>query len=192
MVEQIIGILGFTAFASILLAALADMILSLLWVKGYFTSGLLVYSQSISINARHSNIPSSDLLTKKLYSFLMGGYIFREIDKNIHGFRRKFFSFAPRPMLHGSITFDVQENLVTVNGYPDWFMVAFSIMWLVIVPLMWLVEGVVINKESILLAIGYVLFYSLIVAFLYITDYYRLKYILVVAVDLWSRKYVVE
>jgi len=74
------------------------------------------------------------LLNKKLYSFLMGGFIFREIDTNTFGFRRKFFSFALKPMLHGSIIFDLQNNQITVKGYPDWFMVAFSIMWLFTVP----------------------------------------------------------
>jgi len=192
MIEQIVGTLGFIAFASILLSALADVILSLIWAKRYFTCGVLLFSQSVSINARHTNIPSADLLNQRLYSFLMGGYIFRELDTNTHGFRRKFFSFAPRPMLHGSVTFDFQKNLVVVKGYPAWFMVAFSIMWILIVPLMRLAEGVTFDRELLLLPIGYVCFYGLIVGILYVMDYYRLKYILAVTVDLWSRKHVAE
>ena len=192
MVEQIAGILGFITFASIFLSALADTILSLIWAKGYFTSGVLLFSQSISVNARHTNIPSADLLNKRLYSFLMGGFVFRELDGNTHGFRRKFFSFSPKPMLHGSINFDFQQNLVIVKGYPDWFMVAFSIMWLLIVPLMRLAEGVIFDEQLLLLAVGYVAFYGLIVGILYVMDYYRLKYILAVAVELWNRKHVAE
>ena len=192
MVEQIAGILSFITFASILLSALADSILSLIWAKGYFTSGVLLFSQSISVNARHTNIPSDDLLNKRLYSFLMGGFVFRKLDENTHGFRRKFFSFSPKPMLHGSINFDFQQNLVVVKGYPDWFVVAFSTMWLLMVPITWLVEGVTFDKQLLLLAIGYAAFYGLIVGILYVMDYYRLKYILAVAVELWRRKYVPE
>ena len=192
MVEQIVGILGFTAFASILLSALADTILSLLWAKRYFTFGVLLFSQSIAINARHTNIPSANLLNKRLYSFLMGGFVFRELDTNTYGFRRKFFSFTPGTMLHGSIIFDFQQNLVVVKGYLNWSLVAFSIMWLLLVPLMWSILNVTFTERLLLLIIGSSSYYCLMMGILYLMDYYRLKNIVAVAAELWSRKYVVE
>jgi hypothetical protein len=193
MSDILTGIIGFATFASILLSALADTILSATWTKTYFTSGVLLFVRRISIDAHYTNIPPSSRLNKRLYSFLMGGFIFKELDENKHGFRRKFFCFALNTILHGVIIFDAENRQITVKGYVDWFMISYSIMWLFSVPIMWLTANFTfVEQQSPLMAIGYVTFYCLIVGLMYLMDYYRLKKIATVAAELWSRKYVIN
>ena len=192
MADTIAGILGFTAFVLLILSGLADIILSATWTKWYFTSGVRVFNLLTAIESRHTNTPSASLLNKKLHSFWMGGFIFKEMEENNYAFRRKFFAFAPNPILHGLIKFDTENNLIVVNGYLGWFSVSFSIVWLVLVPLATLIAGVTFTEEFLLLAVVYVAFYCWIDGILYIMDYYRLKKIATVSAELWSRSYVGE
>jgi hypothetical protein len=73
MSDKLTGILGFIAFASIILSGLADIILPVTWTKWYFASGALLFSQSVSIKERHTTIPPAALFNKRLDSFLMSG-----------------------------------------------------------------------------------------------------------------------
>ena len=148
MADTIAGILGFTAFVLLILSGLADIILSATWTKWYFTSGVRVFNLLIPIESRHATTPSASLLNKKLHSFWMGGFIFKEIEVNNYAFRRKFFAFAPNPILHGLVKFDTENNLIVVNGYLGWFSVSFSIMWLVLVPLATLIAGYHFYRSS--------------------------------------------
>jgi hypothetical protein len=199
MLDKLAGILGFIIFVSIILSGLADIILSVTWTKRYFTSGVLIFSQSTPISKRYTDIPSADFINKRLYSFWIGGFTLKELDANTHGFRREFFSrrffrfrFNSNPMTHGVVIFDAHQNLVTVKGYLDWFMVT-CIAGLVVVPFMLLIAGTVFAPKLALRAsgyiLGYILFSCLITGILYLIDYYRLKNILATAVELWSRKY---
>lgn len=193
MADTIAGILGLIAFASVILSGLVDSILSTRWAKVYFTSGVLLFAHNISIVARHTNIPSPSLLDTKLSSYWMGGFIFEELYPNQYAFRQKFFSLAPRPMMHGLVTFDIENDQVTVKGYLDWFMVSFSIMWLILIPLAWLIGGTTFGEQNLLLpAIGYVAFYAFIFGLLYLIDFFRLMRIATVAAELWTRKYVAD
>jgi hypothetical protein len=192
MASTIEGILGFTIFAAAILSGLADFIFSSIWAKFYFISGLRVFSQDVPVEAHHANTPSSSLLNARLYSFWMGGFIFEELDTNQYGFRRQFFSFAPRPMMHGQVIFDTENNRIIVEGYLDWFMIAFTLMWLVFVPLMWLSEGGGFTMDVLLLWVGVVAFFGLITGLLYLMDYYRLARISKIATELWSRQYLIR
>lgn len=194
MTDTIEGILGFTVFSALILSGLADIILAVTWTKIYFTSGLVLFSRHVPIGQHHTDIPSTSLLNSRLYSFWMGGFIFRELDTNHYGFRRKFFSFAPRPMMHGLLIFDTENHKVVVKGYLDWFMVSFSFVFLVlpfiIAPVVWFIEDITYSPDFLLAVIGAVAFYGLIIGSLYLMDYSRLARITRVATELWSRKYV--
>jgi hypothetical protein len=194
MSNAIEQILGFTIFFTMMLSVLADIILAVTWTKLYFTSGILLFSRHISIIEHHTNIPSCSLLNNRLYSFWMGGFIFKELETNKYGFRRQFFSFAPKPIMHGLVIFDSENNRITVKGYLDWFIASFSIILLVlsliIAPAIWLIETVTVSKDFLFAAIGAIVFYGLIIGILYLIDYYRLEKIISVAVELWSRKHV--
>jgi hypothetical protein len=192
MSDTIEQILGFTIFSVVMLSALADLIFAATWAKIYFTSGVLLFSRDISVEAHHTNIPSASLLKSKLYSFWMGGLIFKELETNKYGFRREFFSFAPKPIMHGLVLFDTENNRLIVRGYLDWFVVSFSSIFLVVVPIIWLIQGFTLNFDMLLFTVGPVAFFGLIFGILYLIDYYRLVRITNEAVDLWSRKYVIS
>ena len=192
MADTIENILGFAIFSIMLFSIFADLILSVTWVKLYFTWGLVVFSRHISVELHHTNIPSATLLNNKLYSFWIGGYIFKELDTHKYGFRHKFFSFSPKPMLHGLLSFDPENHIVSVKGYPAWFMIAFTVMWLFFLPLVWLIQGAPFTQDVLILLVGVMAFYGLITALLYLMDYYRLVRIARGAVDLWTRKHVIN
>jgi hypothetical protein len=190
MSDTIEQILGFTIFSAMMLSMLADIILSATWAKFYFTTGLALFSRDVPIEIHHTNSPSASLLNSKLYSFWMGAFIFKQLEANKYGFRREFFSFAPRPMMHGLVSFDPENNRLIVIGYLDWFMVVFSGTFLVFVPIGWLMDGFLLSADFFLFTMGPIVFFGLIFGILYLMDYYRLVRITNVAVELWSRKYV--
>lgn len=189
MTNIVEGILGFTVF-SVMISGLADTILSVKWVKPYFTSGLVVFSRCVPVDIHHSNIPSSSLLNNKVHSFSMGGLIFRELDANKYGFRGKFFSFAPRTMMHGLLVFDSENNLVIVKGYADWSVIALSVMFIIIFPLLWLIGGGPHTKDAFLQIMCVASFYAFMTGISFLIDYYRLRTITKIASELWTRKYV--
>ena len=192
MANTIQAILGSTFFTAMIVSVLADLIFSTRWAKFYFLSGLRVFSRHVPVEIHHTNTPPSSLLNARLYSFWMGGLIFKELDTNQFGFRRQFFSFAPRPMVHGHVMFDVGNNRVIVEGYLDWFMIVITLMWAVFVPLIWLSEGNGFTADALLLSLGLVGFFGLITGLLYLMDYCRLARISKIAVEIWSRKYVIN
>jgi hypothetical protein len=188
MSNILVGILGFAAFATVILSGLADIILAVTWMKRYFTSGVLIFIRHISLETYHSNIPPAALLDES--SSWMGAFTFKQLDMNKYGFRRKFLSFAPQPIMHGLIIFDAKNKRVTVKGYLDWFMFSLSIILFILVPFMWLIGGMSFTEFSPLLVLGYVVFFGLLIGILYWIDFYRLTRIGKMAAELWSNKYV--
>ena len=181
-------ILGFTVF-SVILSGLADTILSATWAESYFTSGLVIFSRYVPVKLHHSNIPSSQLLNNKLNSFIMSGLIFRELSANKYGFRRKFFSFAPNTMMHGSLVFDSENNLMIVKGYSDWAVTALSVMFIIVFPLLWFIGGPR-TKDVFLQVLCFLSFYTFVIGISFLIDSYRLRTITKIASELWARKYV--
>jgi len=190
MASTVEGILGSAIFLALIVSGLADFIFSATWAKFYFTSGLLVFSRYVPIEVHHSNTPSISLMNTRLNSFWMSGFIFRELETNHYGFRVKFFSFAPRPMMHGQVVFDAEHNRIVVEGYLDWFMIFFTAMWLLFVPLIGLSEGWDFTTNVLPLEVGLVIFFGFITGLLYLMDYYRLGKITDISAELWARRYV--
>jgi hypothetical protein len=182
-------ILGSTTFVAVILSALADLILAISWEKFYFTSGFLVFRQQVSIESRHSNTPSPSLLEKQLSSCWMGSFAFKELESNQYGFRQRFFSFTWNPVTHGLIMFDAENNQVTVKGYLNWYVLSFTAFVLVIIPFLWLINGIT-RTEFLSLFITNVIGCGFIFGIPYLLDRFRLKMITVTAAELWSRKHV--
>jgi hypothetical protein len=184
-----IGIFGLTLL-SVILSGWADTILSATWAKSYFTSGLVVFSRYIPVELHHSNVPSSLLLNHKTNSFWMGKLIFRELDVNQYGFRQKFFAFAPTMQTHGLLIFDFENNLVIVKSYAAWSVVASSIMFIIVLPFLWLIsEGP--HTEDAFQQWGFaVLAYCFITGISLLIERYQLEKITRMVVELWSKKYV--
>ncbi len=192
MASTIEGILGIIVFSAFILSGLADLVFSTTWASFYFTSGLLVFSQYAPIEAHHTNIPSISDLNAKLNSFLMDCFTFKKLDTNRYGFRNKFFSFTPRSMVHGQVVFDTNNNRIIVKGYLDWFMIYFSLLWLLIVPLLWISKGNDIPGDVLPLWIGLVAFFGFLSGLFYLIDFLRLASISRISAGLWSRQYVMN
>jgi hypothetical protein len=182
------AILGGTWFTAVIFSALADLLLAATWTKCYFTSGVLVFRQQVSIESRHSNTPSPSLLEKRLSSCWMGAFAFKELESNQYGFRQRFFSFTWNPVTHGLILFDAENNQVTVKGYLNWFVLSLTASLLVIMPFLWLMNGIT-RTEFLNLFITTVIGCGLMFGILYIIDRSRLKMIATTTAELWSRKY---
>ena len=179
------------AFVAIIFSGYADLILGTTWRKSYFTSGVLVFRQQISIEARHSNIPAPSLFEKRLPSCWMGSFTFKELGFNQYGFRQKLFSFTWNSVTHGLIVFDPENNLVTVKGYLNWLVISLTAFLLVIYPFMMLINGVALAELLNLFTLC-VIWCSLVFGLAYLKDRSLLKIITTTAAELWSRKYVIN
>jgi hypothetical protein len=177
------------AFVAIIFSGYADLILGATWRKFYFTSGVLVFRQQISIEARYSNIPASYLFEKRLSSCWMGSFTFKELGFNQYGFRQKLFSFTWNSVIHGLIVFDTENNLVTVKGYLNWTVISLTAFLLVIYPFLLLINGVALTEFLNLFALC-VIWCGLVFGLSYLKDRSLLKIITTTAAELWSRKYV--
>lgn len=183
------AVLGVTTFAAVILSGWADLILAATWKKFYFTSGVLVFRQQISIASRYTNTPPPSLLEKRLSSCWLGSFTFRELEANQYGFRQKFFSFTWNPVTHGLIVFDAENNLVTVKGYLNWTVVSLTAFLLVVYPFLLLINGIT-RTEFLNLFTLCVTGCGLLFGLPYLMDRSRLKIITTTAAELWSRKYV--
>jgi len=177
------------AFVAIIFSGYADLILGATWRKFYFTSGVLVFRQQISIEARYSNIPAPSLFEKRLSSCWMGSFAFKELGFNQYGFRQKLFSFTWNSVIHGLIIFDTENNLVTVKGYLNWTVISLTAFLLVIYPFLLLINGIALTEFLNLFALC-VIWCSLVFGLSYLQDRSLLKIITTTAAELWSRKYV--
>lgn len=182
------AILGITAFATVIISGWADWIFAVAWTKFYFTSGILVFWKQVSVASRYSEIPSPSLLEKRLSSCWMGSFIFKELEQNQYGFRQKFFSFTWNPVTHGLIVFDTEKNLITVKGYLNWIVLSLTAFLLVIIPFLWLINGITRTEFLNLFATSFI-GCGLLFGLPYLMDRYRLTIITTTAAELWSRKY---
>ena len=91
--------------------------------------------------------------------------------------------------MHGLLVFDSENNLVIVKGYADWSVIAYSVMFIIIIPLAWLIGGGPHTKDVFLQIMSLVIFYAFITAIFLLIDYYRLTTITKIASELWARKY---
>ena len=176
------------AFVAVIFSGYADLILGSSWKKFYFMSGVRVFRKQISIESRYSNIPTPSLFEKRLSSCLMGSFTFKELAPNQYGFRQKLFSFTLNHVTHGLITFDTEDNQITVEGYLNWLVLSITILLLVIFPSLSFIYSISRDEFTNLLftcVFGWSLMFGIPILF----DLSRLKIITEIAVELWTRKY---
>ena len=191
MSNSLAAILGLTGFAVMILSGLADLFLAITWAKPYLTSGVLLFTHHISIEERHTNLPPPSLLERKLSSIWISVFVFKELEANQYAFRRNFLRLDWNPILHGLVIFDAENGRVTVKGYSDWFMITFLILFFVLFPFLWLMDGTGFTDELwVLRTLGYVFGCGLIVGIPYLLDRDRLTKVATIAAELWSRKYI--
>ena len=176
------------AFVAVIVSGIADLILGLTWTKVYFTSGILVYQQKISIESRYSNIPAPSLFEKRLSSCWMGSFTFKELELNQYGFRQKLFSFTLNPVTHGLIIFDTENNQISVNGYLNWLVFSLTVLLLFVFPFLSFINDVARDEFINLLSYCFI-GWSLLFGIPLLVDRSRLRIICEIGVELWSRKY---
>ena len=179
-------ILGLSMLGVLLLTGLVEVILSGTWNKTYFTTGIQIFVIKIPVELRHSNIPSSQKLEARFYSSWSSSLVFNEIESHTYGFREKLFEFRLvrySPIMHGILVFDRETNEVVVKGYVNWFILAFSLIWL---------GGVLLSSipSFPIIALGFILFFVFLMGLLYWIQHNRFSKVAMFAAETWSRKYV--
>jgi hypothetical protein len=85
--------------------------------------------------------------------------------------------------------FDAENNQVTVKGYLNWYVLSLTAFVLVIIPFLWLINGIT-RTEFLNLFTTNVIGCGFIFGIAYLLDRSRLKMIVVTGAELWSRKHV--
>ncbi len=178
--------LGSIMFGVLVVSWLAETILSAIWNRTYFMTGIPIFVMRIPVELRHSNIPSAQQLETRFYSAWASSLVFKEIDLHTYGFREKFFEFrlvGYSPIMHGVLVFDHSSNEVIVKGFANWFILSFSLIWL---------GGVLASSFSSfpIIALGFILFFVLLMGLLYGIQYSRFSKVATFAAETWSRRYI--
>jgi len=188
--EDIIGIFVVSLLVGSLLA---DLVFGATWHKAYFTSGLTIFVKRIPVKHWHTNIPSQAQLEKKFRSDVISSLIFKEIDVHSYGFREKMFEFklmrTPGPM-HGLLMFDTNTSQVVVKGFVNWFILAFSLVWLGL-PISGAVL-ILLNNEPLpspLIPLGIIGGFILAMGIMYLFQSSRFSNVASFAAQSWARKH---
>jgi len=148
---------------------LIDFVLSASWSEWYFNTGLPLVTIRNSVNAVGPP-PTADAMETQHVSFLMGRIPFRDFGENTYAFRRSLLTGSG--LMHGLISFDIDQNLIIVEGKISPF--AFGFILCVFL------GGVFMESPE------FVVPFILVLACLLAFDYLYLKRELSVASRLWS------
>jgi len=116
-----------------------EMILSATWNHFYFSKGLTIFE--IGFTKMESNFSQQyiyNLKTNAEHYHGLDDFNFQLINDTLIGFREKMFDFSffklrYSPIMHGSIVFDRNKNLIIVKGTLNCFFSAFIIYWYVFI-----------------------------------------------------------
>ena len=185
MSSEVSQILGLIMFSVLVVSLIVEAILSRTWNKVYFTSGIPIFAMRVPVELRHSIIPSSSQLEAHFHSTWTSSLAFKEVDLHTYAFREKFFEVrlvGYSPIMHGVLIFNHNNNEVIVKGFANWFVLAFSLIWL---------SGIMLSAfpSFPLLGLGFILFFVLLMGLLYWIQYSRFSKVAMFAAETWSRKY---
>lgn len=116
---------------------IAEMRASSKWKIFYFLKGPVIFSKTYKLKAINSINELSRELENNFARKLFPSIIFRQLDENVIGFREKLFEFAVlayTPVMHGTVMVNNVGLEITVEGRPNWFAMAFSVLWLIANP----------------------------------------------------------
>lgn len=113
-------------FSSILLAGLADIVLTTRWNRAYYTLGLPIFIRRIHKPGGIAELPLADL-EKSSVTAAGPPLLFKRLDNDVIAFREKVFAGALHyiPIMHGAIRYDAAEGVARVTGIVNWFVIAF-------------------------------------------------------------------
>ncbi len=149
----------------LILAVIAESILSGRWARFYFLIGLTLFKKSFTF-AGEPHL-SAEELSQHFGHGISTPIVFHELDQDAIGFREKMFSFRlfhNTPIMHGLIRVDRSHREISVTGFANWFPIVFAIVFLSTFP------RVLIEKEGF----GFfILFFFAMLAILYAIQFSR-------------------
>lgn len=198
MAEKLLNIFVFVALATLLTTWILELIFSARWDKQYFSVGIPIFVFYVPVKGHHTNLPSNLLLES---NFRSSGFVrntsllFKELDANTMGFRETLFQLGRwYSIMHGLLIFDDANSQVIVKGFLDWTALCFSILWILVGPLIWLLGfgSISSGEEGWLYAF---LYYGLLFGNLGVfcsIDYFRFSRVAKFASQAWARKHLVD
>jgi hypothetical protein len=118
---------------------LVEILLSIMWKKIYFKSGIPIFSKTL--NSPNKTIEADNLIKNLNDKFESTGYTpsiyFKQIDQNTIAFRNKMFEislFSYIPVMHGKISFDKNDSKIYVTGLANWLPLVFLCYVLLLLP----------------------------------------------------------
>lgn len=121
-------------FASLILVALVETILSARWSPGYFSTGIPIYRQTITAQPVIGRVITAAMVESALPgSGWSAPMLVRSIGENRFAFREKMihFGMGHTPVMHGCITCDPYKGQIEVRGYANWFPMVFTCYFLI-------------------------------------------------------------
>jgi len=194
MAEILSNVLPLFAFGALLITSIVEIVLSARWNKQYFSAGVSIFAFHIQVDEHHANTPSCRLLEDNFRSsgFLLRNtsLLFKELDINTIGFRESLLQFGRwYSIMHGLLIFDDVNNQVVVKGFLNWVELCLSIIWIIIVPFLWLLnaDSLLLNTEDRSTALLYFGLIFVILGIFCSIDYFRFSRVAKFAAQAWSR-----
>ena len=111
-------------------SVIIEIILSVSWVPGYFSSGIAIYVRKIKIAPGEGRLPTAKELESALSTLKGAPLLVREIGKDRFAFREKLFYCGAggySPVMRGYLVVRPEKNELEVRGYLNWYLFFFSI-----------------------------------------------------------------
>ncbi|MGQ0600540.1 MAG: hypothetical protein ACT4QE_02445 [Anaerolineales bacterium] len=171
----------------VLITLLVEVVLSATWNQSYFTIGLPIFSQLVSVTPKHPKLPSTDQLESHFQHMLAPSLVFKKLTTNQYGFREsmfefKFFAFRYTPIMHGLLQFDSEnkESQVVVTGYANW-----TVSVLLTIGLASTLPAIINSLPG---SLGGLLIVGLFLSVLYVIQAVRFRNVALVAAQLWAQR----
>ena len=125
-------------FIVLIILDIAELVLSGIWNKFYFNKGIPIYKvkyqlvQKENLKSLYPSLEYAFKSNKKLLKFKC-----HKFNEGIIGFREKMFDFGIgfkySPLMHGLIRFNAITMEIEIDGYLNWFLPIFFMLWYILI-----------------------------------------------------------
>jgi hypothetical protein len=122
----------------VVITLIAEMRISSKWKAFYFLKGPVIFLKKYRINSADSIYDLSTKLEQQFSNNWLPSILFRQLDQDAIAFRETLFEFVLltyTPVMHGTISVNQTASEITITGRANWFLMAFSLFWLLSCPL---------------------------------------------------------
>jgi hypothetical protein len=122
-------------FPIIIIVLIIDIALSVVWHRFYYSSGICVYRRTIPFKTKRTFFSIAELIESRINDQIdTNPFIFGIVDDNTFGIREKLLSFgfaktSYTPIMHGSLFYDEQNQIIVFRGLLNWFSFGFPVLW---------------------------------------------------------------